>query len=99
MIPQKTTIASLLKRQGYATACFGKWHLGFGSQPNPDWNADLKPGPLELGFDHYFGIPVVNSRRRRMCGWKTIAWSGSIPSDPLVYGGSPRRRSRFPEKT
>jgi arylsulfatase A len=59
--PAQTTIAGLLKRQGYATACFGKWHLGFGSRPRPDWNRDLKPGPLELGFDYYFGLPVVSS--------------------------------------
>jgi arylsulfatase A-like enzyme len=48
--PATTTLPGMLKRQGYATACIGKWHLGFGSQPKPDWNADLKPGPLELGF-------------------------------------------------
>ena len=30
--PSRATVASLLKRQGYATACFGKWHLGFGRQ-------------------------------------------------------------------
>ena len=27
----------------------------------PDWNGELKPGPLEAGFDYYFGIPIVNS--------------------------------------
>jgi arylsulfatase A len=37
----RTTIASLLKGQSYATACFGKWHLGFGNKPNPDWNEEL----------------------------------------------------------
>ena len=26
-----------------------------------DWNKPLKPGPLELGFDYYFGMPTVNS--------------------------------------
>lgn len=82
----RTTVASLLKRQGYATACVGKWHLGFGSQPKPDWNTDLKPGPLELGFDHFFGIPVVNSS-------PPFVWVqdhrvvGLDPADPLVYGG------------
>ena len=54
------TIASILKKAGYHTACIGKWHLGFGNTKN-DWNEELKPGPLELGFDYYFGIPQVNS--------------------------------------
>ncbi len=27
----------------------------------PDWNGELKPGPLEVGFDYYYGIPIVNS--------------------------------------
>lgn len=56
------TIASFLKKNGYATAAVGKWHLGWGSEENPaDWNKELKPGPLEVGFDYFFGIPTVNS--------------------------------------
>ena len=94
--PSRTTIASLLRKQGYATACIGKWHLGFGDQPKPDWNADLEPGPLELGFDHYFGIPVVSSH-------PPFVWVedhrvvGLDPADPLRYGGVPPTQ-RFPEK-
>jgi arylsulfatase A len=92
----RPTLASLLKEQGYHTACFGKWHLGFGDKENPDWNADLKPGPLECGFDHYFGIPVVNSH-------PPFVWLedhlvvGLDPADPLVYGGKPETQM-FPEK-
>lgn len=26
-----------------------------------DWNKELAPGPLELGFDYYFGVPILNS--------------------------------------
>ncbi|MCP5109969.1 MAG: arylsulfatase, partial [bacterium] len=59
--PDRTTVADVAKEAGYATACIGKWHLGFGNTEPTDWNAALKPGPLELGFDYYFGIPVVNS--------------------------------------
>jgi arylsulfatase A-like enzyme len=56
----KKTVADVMKDAGYATACIGKWHLGFG-EGTPNWNGDLKPGPLELGFDYYFGMPVVGS--------------------------------------
>jgi arylsulfatase A-like enzyme len=94
--PQTTTIASLLRRQGYATACFGKWHLGFGSQKNPDWNVDLKPGPLELGFDHFFGIPVVNSHPPFVFV-EDHRVVGLDPADPLVYGGKPPTQI-FPAK-
>lgn len=48
--PSEITIAEMLKEQGYATGCFGKWHLG-----------DQKPFlPLAQGFDEYFGIPYSN---------------------------------------
>lgn len=50
------TIASVLKSAGYKTGVFGKWHLGFGREA-PDYNEPLKPGPLEVGFDYFFGTP------------------------------------------
>jgi len=56
----RMTVASLLKSHGYVTGCVGKWHLGFGEK-KPDWNGQLKPGPLEIGFDYYFGVPVSNN--------------------------------------
>ncbi len=48
--PSEITIAEILKKQGYATACIGKWHLGH------------KPPflPTRQGFDRYFGIPYSN---------------------------------------
>ena len=57
---ERLTVPRLLKEHGYATACIGKWHLGFGKKQT-DWNKPLKPGPLEVGFDYYFGVPLVNS--------------------------------------
>ncbi|MEO1619046.1 MAG: sulfatase-like hydrolase/transferase, partial [Planctomycetota bacterium] len=51
---KQQTAASVMKDAGYDTACIGKWHLGFGDRA-PDWNGDLKPGPLECGFDYYYG--------------------------------------------
>ncbi|WP_347838743.1 sulfatase [uncultured Draconibacterium sp.] len=48
--PQETTIAEMLKSQGYATAIFGKWHLGHHKTFLP----------LQHGFDEYVGIPYSN---------------------------------------
>lgn len=56
----RMTVAALLKSAGYTTGCVGKWHLGFGEK-KPDWNGQLKPGPLEVGFDYYFGVPTSNN--------------------------------------
>ncbi|MEC9123272.1 MAG: sulfatase-like hydrolase/transferase, partial [Verrucomicrobiota bacterium] len=58
--PKQPTLANTLQSAGYATSVIGKWHLGFG-KGRTDWNKPLKPGPLEVGFDYYFGMPTVNS--------------------------------------
>jgi len=52
------TVASFLKEQGYATACIGKWHLGLGSDKKADFSKRLTPGPNDLGFDYFYGIPA-----------------------------------------
>ena len=60
IVPDQPTLANVLKSARYDTAVIGKWHLGFG-KGKTDWNKPLQPGPLEIGFDYYFGIPTVNS--------------------------------------
>ncbi len=51
----RVTIADILKSKGYATAITGKWHTGLGTADSIDYLSELKPGPLELGFDYFFG--------------------------------------------
>ncbi len=47
------TIASLAKSQGYRTAMVGKWHVGFRED---GYDKPLPGGPLDCGFDSYFGM-------------------------------------------
>jgi arylsulfatase A-like enzyme len=60
--PGTPTLPSMLKSVGYRTGLVGKWHLGLGHPPKTDFNADIKPGPLELGFDYAFYIPATGDR-------------------------------------
>ena len=93
--PDRTTVADVMKNAGYRTACIGKWHLGFGKE-TPDWNGELKPGPLEAGFDYYFGVPVVNSHPPFVF-IENHRVVGLVPDDPFVYGRKAKTRV-FQEK-
>jgi arylsulfatase A-like enzyme len=71
---ERLTVPALLKRQGYATACLGKWHLGWrwptrdGQPPrsgpdrlsNVDFTKPIADGPTTHGFDSYFGVDLPN---------------------------------------
>lgn len=59
----RLTLPKVFKKAGYTTAVIGKWHLGIGAKGTPvDWNGDVKPGPLEVGFDYCFLLPSTNDR-------------------------------------
>ena len=82
----ETTLAELLRTRGYATGCFGKWHLG----------DDPPHLPTRHGFDEYFGLPYSNDMwpyldgettfdaGRRM--WKWRKPPGPAPPMPLFDG-------------
>ena len=69
--PEELTIAEVLKERGYATAMFGKWHLGH------------KPPllPLSHGFDEYLGLPYSNDMWPRHPQQKDF-----YPDLPLIEG-------------
>ena len=48
--PNEITIAEILRTQGYATACIGKWHLGMGPGSHPN----------DQGFDYFYGLAGSN---------------------------------------
>jgi arylsulfatase A-like enzyme len=87
--PGRPTLASVFQRAGYATGVVGKWHLGLGPQGGPDWNQEIRPGPLDVGFDSAFimaatgdRVPTVYIENRRVAGLD--------PADPIrVDYGAP----------
>jgi arylsulfatase A len=103
--PGEFTIARMFKEQGYTTAAFGKWHLGW------DWDAIRKPGitgkdrelassydwtkrfpggPIDQGFDHYFGDGTINFPPYCWIEndrFLTIPTKPVIKSRPLAGGG------------
>lgn len=54
----RLTVPAMLKQRGYYTAGVGKWHLGLGDAEKTDYSKRLRPGPVDHGFDYYFGIPA-----------------------------------------
>lgn len=93
--PGQPTLPSLLQQAGYRTAAIGKWHLGLGDGKAPlDWNGDIRPGPLEVGFDHFFGMPATGDRvptvymeDRRVVGLDpadpiTVDYTRKVGTDP-----------------
>ena len=61
--PEQYTLADLFKQAGYATAAFGKWHLGLGDKTGTqDWNGLVSPSLGDLGFDYSYIMAATADR-------------------------------------
>lgn len=103
--PGEFTIARMFQQQGYNTACFGKWHLGWGwdairkpgeakkaeGAESYDWTKRFPGGPLDQGFDYYYGDGTINMPPYCWIEgdrFLTIPTKPVIKSNPLAGGGS-----------
>ena len=78
----ETTIAEGLKSVGYATALFGKWHLG-GDRP------EGRREPSHQGFDQFYGIPRTSNE-----AGTTIAQGQTAPGTSFIWEGKAGEPSR-----
>jgi len=85
----RTTLASLFRDRGYRTAMFGKWHLGMripGVRGDRDWSAPVTDGPVQKGFETFFGLPASMN-------YGVLTW---IDGDRITAPASMWTRKKFP---
>ncbi|MDZ7722260.1 MAG: sulfatase-like hydrolase/transferase [candidate division KSB1 bacterium] len=90
--PGRMTLASILKKNDYRTACIGKWHLGFENIENFNYDEPLNGGPYDLGFDEFF-------RHARFTGHSALLLYSGQQSGAGTHGQHccPLYRRRYPD--
>src|SRR5712691_1420148 len=75
--PEHPTLPSLLRKAGYGTTLVGKWHLGY--LP--------KFGPLQSGYDHFFGFRsgAIDYYSHAGTDAKPDLWDGDVPVQQSGY--------------
>lgn len=107
----RLTLASLLRDAGYNTAMVGKWHLGMefdGELGKRDWTKPFHDGPIEKGFDYFFGIPASmnygvltyqeNDRLLKPATLWTAKKPGKVVHDRASYRIMPPYENSKPKK-
>ncbi|MCP4311423.1 MAG: arylsulfatase [Bacteroidetes bacterium] len=91
---ERLTIATMLKREGYETACIGKWHVGlswntkdgspasYEDEANIDFTKPVIGGPLERGFDYFYGTAGCSTSDPPYCFIENDK-SVSIPTEMI----------------
>lgn len=96
---ERLTMAEMFRAAGYATACVGKWHLGWDWSAIRrgeafDWSQPIGDGPLAHGFDHYFGDDVPNFPPYAWIEDDRVLEAPTVPyvPDPRPTEGNPEGR-------
>ena len=92
IIPKKRlTVASFLQRQGYHTACIGKWHLGMnwvdgkpGSENKLPIGARMTDGPNAVGFDYFYGFTHARNIGSIIEQDAVVANVSAVENQPLM---------------
>lgn len=93
----RLTLASLCKSQGYHTAAFGKWHLGFQERRTAtNWSEPLSPGPRAIGFDYFYGL-ATNPQNTPHAFIENEQILGRIPGQVVAISDEPFQVDRIME--
>lgn len=92
IIPKsRMTVASLLKQQGYATACIGKWHLRMnwvdrkpGTEKEVQIGAKMTDGPNAIGFDYFYGFTHARNIGSIIEQDRVVAHVEEVENQPLM---------------